>query len=160
MRTLSCIRKSPLKAGVSGRNGLLGRDKNLPGPVCKPLLIGDTIVLCVRPNETNFSPKGKDTNGGAKTPFKPVQQIQWEFLNVYSWFRETVRIYGEIRGGIYSRTNSNYLSRYGDWSVHVFEYFATMETRIDSSFITFLSEIYYCNVELQRLMNISCRYLT
>lgn len=67
---------------------------------------------------------------------------------------------GKLGGGIYSRTNSNYLSRYDDWSVHVFEYFATMETRIDSSFITFLSEIYYCNVELQRLMDISCRYLT
>lgn len=114
VRTLSCIRKSPLKPGVPGFFAI----KIYRAPFVKPLLIGDTIVLCVRPNETNFSPKGKDTNGGAK-PFKPVQQIQWEFLNVYSWFRRQFRSAGKL-GGICSRTNSNYLSRYGNWFVYVF----------------------------------------
>lgn len=71
-------------------------------------------------------------------------------------FGETVRIYGEIREeGIRSRTNSNYLSRYGNWFVlcFFFEYFA-MGTHVDSSFITFLSEfkIYYRNVELQMIL--------
>lgn len=44
-------------------------------------------------------------------------------------FGETVRIYGEIREeGIRSRTNSNYLSRYGNWFVlcFFFEYFAAL----------------------------------
>lgn len=81
-------------------------------------------------------------------------------------FGETVRIYGEIREeGIRSRTNSNYLSRYGNWFVlcFFFEYFAALWN-------TRRFQFYHLSVGIQNLlsqrriaddiMDISCRYLT
>lgn len=78
----------------SFRNGLLGfAIKIYRGPVKIPSLTGDTIVLC---QTRQISPrKERIQMAGRKTPFKPVQQIQWEFLNVYSWFR---RDSSDLRG--------------------------------------------------------------
>lgn len=82
-------------------------------------------------------------------------------------FGETVRIYGEIREeGILSRTNSNYLSRYGNWFVLCFFFLNILLHYGNIRRFQF----YHFSVGIQNLlsqrriaddiMDISCRYLT